>query len=663
VISRNSIDRILETARIEEVVGDYVTLKKRGGNLLGLCPFHNEKTPSFTVTPTKGIYKCFGCGVAGNAVGFLMAHDQLSYPEALRNLAARYQITIEEDRSNREDPEYLAQKTQRDRLFELMGLAQQTYTRLLWDHPTGSAVGLAYFRERGLSDTTVQRFALGYSLEQSGTLLQMADRHGFGIDELELAGLAAQTESRTAYERFRGRVLFPIHNLSGKVIAFGGRTLKTEAKEAKYINSPETPLYRKGENLYGLFQARKSMSQTGHAYLVEGYMDVISLSQSGIENVVASSGTALTTEQARLLQRFVGEVTLIYDGDTAGIKAALRGIDLLLENGLNLRVVALPAGEDPDSLARRLHGSGLADWLASHSKDFMAFQQELLLTEAGNDPIQRSKALQVMAGSIACVRDPLLQATYIQQMSATSGLPSGSIQEAVNQHLQLKAKRALTASKGPDLASKTSGDATVQADLPPTVVPTAPNQTPSLGDLPQESQILRLLVEAGDLVHESKSTMIEYMADTLQSLPWEHPHCYELFQYCLHSWQSHRKIPTTHQLLQHQNAQISAMVTQWLVQTYQVSPNWDLMHDIQVQDPAKNQIKELEACFDRLILKKIIGHRQQKVLQLKELQNLKGPEIQEEVSLDTQLKLLNEIQDLKKTEAQLTHKTGIVITH
>lgn len=661
MISRSTIDRVFETARIEEVVGDYVVLKKRGGNMLGLCPFHNEKTPSFTVTPTKGIYKCFGCGAAGNAVGFLMAHDQLTYPEAIKQLAVRYQIEIEEDQRAHNDPAYQAEKSQRDRLWDLMAFAQQYYTRVLWDHPSGIAIGLSYFHERGLSDATIHRFGLGYSLEQSSPLLDLATQSSFSPEELELAGLALRSENRGHYDRFRGRVLFPIYHLNGKVIGFGGRTLKTDRKEAKYINSPETPLYRKSESLFGLHQARKAMAAAGFVYLVEGYMDVISLSQAGVENVVASSGTALTREQAALIHRFADEVTLIYDGDQAGIKAALRGIDILLENDLKVRVIALPEHEDPDTLARRMQGENLKEFLNSNAQDFMAFQQNLLLKEAGRDPLRISSALQVVAASIACVGDPILRAMYIRHLAEDAGIPDASVQEAVVQQFKLKAKRIPSSSASitpaPPLEAVTKLSDEIRDEPPP-----SPEIQP-LNDIPQETEILRLLLLVGNQTMSNTTggapiSLIDYMGETLLSLSWDSSSCRALLELCIARWQMEGCLPANHELMNHTDQGISTMATRWYTDNPQISPNWDQMHDITVPPPTDNLTKEIETTFDRLLLKKILRHSRIKQIELQTLQ-------QNPAGLDNPsvLTAIREIQELKEAERRITARTGIVITH
>ncbi|MDD2279608.1 MAG: DNA primase, partial [Bacteroidales bacterium] len=349
MIDQLTVDRINAAADVVEVIKDYVSLKKRGVNYIGLCPFHNEKTPSFSVSPSKGIYKCFGCGKGGNAVNFIMEHDQMSYVEALKYLANKYNIEFEEKELT---PEEIKQRTQRDSLMVVTAWAQGYFTDTLHKHSEGKSIGLSYFRERGFRDDIVEKFQLGYSLEQRDALTEAAQRLGYKKEYLVKAGLSIERDDGSAFDRFFGRVIFPIHSISGRVIAFGGRIMKTDAKAAKYLNSPESEIYHKSNVLYGIYFAKKAITQTDKCYLVEGYTDVISMHQAGIENVVASSGTALTTEQIRLIKRFTPNITVLYDGDTAGINASIRGIDLILEEGLNVKIVLLPEGQDPDNYAK-----------------------------------------------------------------------------------------------------------------------------------------------------------------------------------------------------------------------------------------------------------------------------------------------------------------------
>lgn len=412
MITRATIDNIVSAARIEEVVGGFVSLRKRGVNLLGLCPFHDEKTPSFTVSPAKGIYKCFGCGKSGNAVGFIMEHEHYSYPEALRYLAEKYQVTIEEDQVGSLEDD-LEQK-EKESLFILMTYAQKRFSQHLFEHNQGIAVGLSYFRERGFTEQTIRKFGLGYALDEWDDLTKNALQDGYVLDYLDKSGLTIIKEGRQ-YDRFRGRVIFPIHNLTGRVIAFGARILKTDPKSPKYVNSPETAIYHKSRIVYGIDLAKKEILNRDECFLVEGYTDVISLHQTGIENVVASSGTSLTVEQIKLIGRFTKNITLLYDGDAAGIKASLRGVDLILEEGLNVKVVLFPDGDDPDSFSRKVGTVELKEYIRDHAEDFIRFKTNLLLADVAGDPVKKAGLIREIVSTIAKIPDGIIRATYIQQ--------------------------------------------------------------------------------------------------------------------------------------------------------------------------------------------------------------------------------------------------------
>ena len=377
MINNATKELILDTARIEEVVGEFVALKKRGSNLLGLCPFHNERTPSFTVSPAKCFFKCFGCGKAGDSLTFVMEHEHLTFPEALRYLANKYNITIEEEAPS---AEFVEQQSFRESLFTVTGFAQQFYQDYLWNNEEGKAIGLTYFRERGFTDEIIRRFNLGFAPDKWDGLTSAAQAEGYQLELLQKTGLTIVQDNKI-YDRFRGRVIFPIHNLTGRVIAFGARILKTDPKSPKYLNSPETEIYFKSKNLYGIAQAKKSIIANDGCFLVEGYTDVVSLHQAGIENVVASSGTALTVEQIRLIGRYTRNITVLYDGDAAGIKASIRGIDLILEEGMNVRVVLFPDGEDPDSYSKKVNINELKDFLKEQAVDFISFKSKLMLND------------------------------------------------------------------------------------------------------------------------------------------------------------------------------------------------------------------------------------------------------------------------------------------
>lgn len=411
MIDQATIQKIFDAADIQEVVSDFVSLKKRGVNYVGCCPFHNEKTGSFTVSPAKGIYKCFGCGKGGNAVNFIMDHEQLSYVEALRWLAAKYNIIIEEKELTEHEKQ---EKTERESMLIVTNYAEDFFVYQLLHTDEGKSVGLGYFHRRGLDTKTIEKFGLGYCPEAWDGFTKTALEKGYKKEFLVKTGLTIETE-RGLFDRFRARVIFPIRDIAGKIIAFGGRIMTNDKKSAKYLNSPESEIYHKSRTLYGIFFAKKSIVQHNRCYLVEGYLDVISFHQKGIENTVASSGTSLTIEQIRLIRRLTPNVTIIYDGDAAGVKASLRGIDLVLEEGLNVRVVSLPEGEDPDSYARAHTAEEVLDYITRYETDFISFKTKMLLEQAGNDPIERAKLITDIVKSISLIPDNITRSVYVQE--------------------------------------------------------------------------------------------------------------------------------------------------------------------------------------------------------------------------------------------------------
>ena len=418
MIPRETIERIYAAAKIEEVVSDYVTLRKRGANLIGLCPFHNEKTGSFTVSPSKGIYKCFGCGASGHAVGFIMEIEQCSYVDALKQLGKKYHIEIEEREMTAEEQQ---RQDNRESMFIVNEFANQWFQDQLWETPEGQAIGLSYFRERGLRDDIIRKYQLGYSPEKGSPLAAALKKKGFkeefitnDVDTKIGVGVVGKSEDGRLYDRFRDRVIFPIFTVSGKPVAFAGRILKKKDNVGKYVNSPDSLIYSKTNELYGLFQAKQAIARADMCYLVEGQMDVISMHQSGIENVVASGGTALTKPQIRLIQRFTSNITVLYDGDAAGIHAALRGIDMFLEEGFNVKVVLLPDGEDPDSYAQTHDSTEFIRYIEENQTDFIQFKVALLSKEAGNDLQKRMALVKDIAASIAVIPDIIVRRNYIR---------------------------------------------------------------------------------------------------------------------------------------------------------------------------------------------------------------------------------------------------------
>lgn len=413
MIDQQTIDKIFNAADIVDVIQDFVHLKKRGANYIGLCPFHNEKTPSFSVSQTKGIFKCFGCGESGNSVSFIMKHEKISYPEALKYLAKKYHITIEEKQLTEEEKQ---QKTERESLLIITKFAQKYFTDNLFNTKEGIAIGLSYLKERGFSEQTIKKFNLGYALEANGAFTHHAKTKGYKIDLLVKTGLSIKGNNKY-FDRFAGRVIFPIYNVAGNVIGFGGRILQNNKKTAKYLNSPESDIYHKSQVLFGLNLAKKSIIEKDNCILVEGYTDVISMHQSGVNNVISSSGTSLTTDQIKLIKRFTKNITIMYDGDTAGIKAILRGIDMIIPQDINVKIIKLPLGEDPDSFAQKTSQNKLLEFINNEAVDFIKFKTKLLIDETKNDPVSRSNAISDIIKSISLIPDNITRSIYINQCS------------------------------------------------------------------------------------------------------------------------------------------------------------------------------------------------------------------------------------------------------
>lgn len=414
MIDRATIDKIYSSADIVEVISDFVTLKKKGVNYQACCPFHNEKTPSFVVSPSKGVFKCFGCGKGGNAITFVMEHEGLGYVDALKYVAKKYGIEVHERELSEEEKK---ENDDRESMMVVTSYANDYFKKSLRETEEGRNIGMSYFRERGFGDAIIDKFGLGYCPAAGSAFSGMAVREGYKEDFLVRTGLTIKRESGGYYDRFAGRVMFPVHSLSGRVIAFGGRTLRTDKKTAKYLNSPESEIYHKSNTLYGIYFAKKAITQQNFCILVEGYFDVLSMVQSGVENVVASSGTSLTSEQIRLISRFTKNITVIYDGDAAGIKASIRGIDMILKEGLNVRVVLMPEGEDPDSFAQSHSSEELNDYIRKNEVDFITFKTNLLLSEVKNDPIGRAAMITDIVGSIAVIPDEIVRSQYIRECS------------------------------------------------------------------------------------------------------------------------------------------------------------------------------------------------------------------------------------------------------
>lgn len=437
MIERETVDKIFETANILEVASDFVSLKKRGTNYIGCCPFHNEKTPSFYVSPTKNIYKCFGCGKGGNSVNFVMEHEQMSYTEALKYLANKYHIEIKEKEFTPEEQEA---QNDRESMLVLNEFAKNTFTRNMTETDEGRAIGYKYFKERGFNEETIKTYELGYSLSERKAFTEFALNSGYKQKYLVSTGLSIQHDDGYIFDRFSNRVMFPIHSLTGKVIGFGGRVLdaRTKGVNVKYMNSPQSEIYDKSRSLYGIFQAKSTIVRNDKCFLVEGYTDVLSMHQSGITNVVASNGTALTIEQIRLIRKFTTNITVLYDGDAAGIHAALRGIDMILAEEMNVKVLLLPDGEDPDSFARNHSASELEDFIAKNETDFLLFKTRLLLNDAGNDPVKKSNLIGDIVTSIAVVPDSIKRELYAKECAELMGIDERLLHIEINKRLSKK---------------------------------------------------------------------------------------------------------------------------------------------------------------------------------------------------------------------------------
>ena len=482
MIDQGTIDRILDAAQIMDVVSDFVTLRKRGVNYVGLCPFHDDKTPSFYVSPAKGLCKCFACGKGGNAVHFIMEHEQMSYPEALRYLAKKYHIEIQERELSSEEK---AAQSERESLFIVNGFARDYFQNILKNHTEGRSVGMAYFRNRGFRDDIIEKFQLGYCTESHDAFAQEALRKGYKQEYLVKTGLCYETDDHRLRDRFWGRVIFPVHTLSGKVVAFGGRVLASATKgvKVKYVNSPESEIYHKSNELYGIYFAKQAIVKQDRCFLVEGYTDVISMHQSGIENVVASSGTALTPGQIRMIHRFTNNITVLYDGDMAGIKASIRGIDMLLEEGMNIKVCLLPDGDDPDSFARKHNSSEFQAFIKEHETDFIRFKTNLLLEEAGKDPIRRAELIGNLVQSISVIPEAIVRDVYIKECAQLLHVEDRLLVSEVAKRREAQAqKRAEQAERERRAANRTLTNA---ATAEGTASPISDNNVP----LPTEEEI------------------------------------------------------------------------------------------------------------------------------------------------------------------------------
>jgi DNA primase len=594
MIPKETIQNIIETARVEEVISDFITLQKRGVNYIARCPFHDEKTPSFVVSPVKGIYKCFGCGKAGNSINFVMEHEQYSYPEALKYIAKKYNIEIEEEEQT---PEQLEEDNRREIIYAIHKFAGDYFSKILFESEEGKSIGLSYFKERDFTEKTIRDFNLGYAFEKSDSFYQNAVAQGYKKEYLVESGIVIEKNGRY-FDRFAGRVLFPIHSLSGRIIGFGGRTLRSDKKIAKYLNSPETIIYSKSNVLYGMYFAKSEIIKRDNCYLVEGYTDVISMHQAGVKNVVASSGTSLTTNQIRLIQRYTKNITILYDGDTAGIKASFRGIDMILEQGLNVKILLFPEGQDPDSYVRSHRSSEVFDLLQNKTEDFIQFKTRILLEESKKDPIKKAALIKDIVQSISVIPDSIVREVYIKECASLMEMTEQTLIRELNVLLRKKYKKKFH-------------QETIQPAQDEVDMHRQDMEVPLSTTEEQERDILRLLFnypdnelvfhsknEAGEVM-EARIMLQDFMLENLAKygFTFENPVFQKILTAVIDRYKAGERL-NTQEFINYSEADVSETVIDLIMTKYELSKNWkDLGRIIVVGED-----KKLERASEQAIL-------------------------------------------------------------
>lgn len=619
MISQETIDAIFQATHIEDIVEEYVHLTKRGVNMKGLCPFHDEKTPSFTVSPARNIYKCFGCGKGGNAINFLMEHEALSYPEALRHLAKKYNIPIEETQL---PEEYEAEKQERESLFLINDFARDFYIDQLFNTDLGKSVGLSYFKERGLLRKTIDAFELGFATTARDELTKSAVQAGYNIEFLRKLGLTTEHDR----DFFFNRVMFPIHNLTGKVVAFAGRQLVNDKKSPKYVNSKESEIYHKSKVLYGLHLAKQAIRKEDFCLLVEGYTDVLSLHQSGIENVVASSGTSLTVEQVRLIKRYTQQIKILYDGDAAGVKAALRGIDLILAQDLNVELVLLPEGEDPDSYIKKVGVTIFREYLDKEGKDFILFKTDLILKEAGNDPIKKAGLIKDIIESLAHIPDPIKRSVYTrqcaEQLKVDEAILVAETNKAMSKHLRENRISQLRENRGDLDAQKQL----IEKEREKAVAEKWQEEK-TITDEYQERDIVRILILYGDRpieIDQEKYSIAQYLLTEIQeALPFFDNSLYAkiVTEYGL-ALSEGRQLNSDY-FTHHQDPKIASLAIEICSSPYDLSENWQKMWDIRLETqpmPDENEVQDALQALYRFLLRKYQKMSDENLRQIKEYQ-------------------------------------------
>jgi len=637
MITKPTIDRIMEATDIVEVIGEFVQLKKRGANYVGLSPFANERTPSFTVSPAKGIFKDFSSGKGGSAITFLMELEKFTYPEALKWLAKKYSIEVEETVESIENKE---EENHRESLMIVTGYAAKFFHESLLDTDEGKSIGLSYFKERGFSNDTIKKFELGYSPDQWEAFTSQALKEGYQQQFLEESGLSVKRDNGSLYDRYRGRVMFPIHSFTGRVIAFGGRTLKSDKNVPKYVNSPESEIYHKSNVLYGLYFAKKAIREEDNCFLVEGYADVLSVHQAGIENVVASSGTSLTVEQIRLIGRFTKNITILYDGDAAGIKASLRGLDMILEEGLNVKVVLFPDGHDPDSYVRDFGTNGFKKHIDQNKKDFILYKTDILLKEAGNDPIKKADVIREIVESVAKIPDSIKASVFIKECSYLLQIDERALLSELNKMRMAKAKK----------------DSQQQISRPVPVDETLleePVFKEAKDDASQEKEIVRLLLLYGNRVIDwdgiANTYIGPFMIAELSDVDFENSTC-KTFVEIYRREVENGVLPEEQHFIHYPEKDIVDLTVTLIATKYTLSENWYEMHKIMVPDEQVN--------MKATILGAIFHLKKQKVGKI--LEGLRSELQKTSVEADQEI-LLNQYMHMKKVEKTISDYLGSVI--
>jgi DNA primase len=642
LITQQTIQQIVSRIDITEIVGGFVKLKKRGANYLGLCPFHNEKTPSFTVSPVREIYKCFGCGRSGNAISFLMEHEKYSYVEALRWLANKYNVEIEEEQTT---PESKLLHQAADSLYIINGFAQKYFSETLFDTEEGRDIGLGYLKERGFREETLRKFQLGYCLEEPDGFARTALSSQYNLEFLQKSGLVLLRDGK-AMDNYRGRIIFPVHNQTGKVVGFGARIIRKNDRAPKYINTPENEIYSKSKILYGSWLARQAIGKNDECLLVEGYTDVISLNQAGIENVVASGGTSLTQDQLRLVKKYTNHLTIIYDGDEAGVKAALRGLDLALTEGLNVKLVLIPGNEDPDSYVNKIGTGAFRDFIAENKKDFILFQLEVSLRDAGADTNKKAAVVRQIAETISKINkaeDFTKQQDYIRQCSDLLKIEEAGLHSLVNKFIGEQIARQETRKSG------TPGAGGNLQDTPNTEAEDESLRLLSR-DEQQEKAIVRTLLEFGLKSWDENRRVADFIfAENLNEDMIDNKRLLRILE-TYKAWYQQGMEPTEKNFLYQEDQELSSLVVSLLDDPYELSPNW--------KDHYQGKIFSREELYRQEVVS-TLGYL--KLRKIKRLIDMNQKDLEKSLTPDDQLVYIQTHQHLKKMERELLETAGTVI--